>query len=528
MAFFYIMKNTYFILLISLTLTYYNYDQDDWIILYEPDNIKSITEDSFNLHFLADNGIFSYDYMEEYFYYNKELSHDLPINERCHYIYYHPIMDYFFIITDYQILYRPSVSFHWNSINLSSFNIYSFSNINKIGFSDNFLVIKSDNNNLKIDLYTMNIIDNDIFSINVNWLSYLYNDINLSQFYSFDNTIIGSNQITDNSRINHIVNCYYYDKNEDLWIGMNTGAIYKVSYFSHQIERINIGPRIDNISGLYDNGQNIWYFFDKYFRRTGASNVNNFGYFLSIWNKNDNSWLHIPKNDNLLISNSIINEIFEINQFVFLLTLNGFLIFDLKSESWYHSYDFLKSSDRSLWVARNNNNKLYIGTASGLVIADFKLIDNKPNIYYDNTILKDSEIYDIEIRSNQVYIASNNGLYSYNIQNQALKLLDLNIYYNIELNNDDILVSNKDLWIINDSDRELISFNVESFKVSDSNTVCASNYQEIKIINLQDNNEWYLNLGDSNNIIYSLDCDENWLWFTNSEGLLFFKWSNYE
>ena len=66
MAFFYIMKNTYFILLISLTLTYYNYDQDDWVILYEPDNIKSITEDSFNLHFLADNGIFSYDYINEY------------------------------------------------------------------------------------------------------------------------------------------------------------------------------------------------------------------------------------------------------------------------------------------------------------------------------------------------------------------------------------------------------------------------------------------------------------------------------
>ena len=33
------------------------------------------------------------------------------------------------------------------------------------------------------DLYMMNIVDNDISSINVNWLSYLYNDINLSQFY---------------------------------------------------------------------------------------------------------------------------------------------------------------------------------------------------------------------------------------------------------------------------------------------------------------------------------------------------------
>ena len=67
------------------------------------------------------------------------------------------------------------------------------------------------------------------------------------------------------------------------------------------------------------------------------------------------------------------------------------------------------------------------------------------------------------------------------------------------------------------------SIDVESFKISDRNTICASNYQEIKIINLQDNDEWHLNLGDSNNGIYSLDCDEDWLWFTNSEGLLFFK-----
>mgnify|MGYP001331813340 CR=1 FL=1 len=47
MAFFIIMKNIYFILLtISLVIPFYNYDQDDWVIIYEPDNIISITEDS--------------------------------------------------------------------------------------------------------------------------------------------------------------------------------------------------------------------------------------------------------------------------------------------------------------------------------------------------------------------------------------------------------------------------------------------------------------------------------------------------
>jgi len=245
MAFFITMKKIYFILLaISLVIPFYNYDQDDWVIIYEPDNIISITEDSFNIYFLADNGIFSYDYMDEYFYYNTELSYDLP-KDNYRYIYYHPIIDYFFIITDNEILYRSSVSFHWNSIKLTSLNLFSFNSIDKIGFSNEFLIINSNDNYMKFDLYTMRFIDNDISNIGfIDWLSDFYNDINLSQFYSMDNAIIGSNYITDNSKKNHIVNSYYYDKNEDLWIGMDTGSIYKVNYFSYNIERVDIGPRV--------------------------------------------------------------------------------------------------------------------------------------------------------------------------------------------------------------------------------------------------------------------------------------------
>ena len=51
MAFFITMKKIYFILIIiSIIIPFYNYDQDDWFVIYEPDNIKSITEDSFNIY----------------------------------------------------------------------------------------------------------------------------------------------------------------------------------------------------------------------------------------------------------------------------------------------------------------------------------------------------------------------------------------------------------------------------------------------------------------------------------------------
>ena len=91
----------------------------------------------------------------------------------------------------------------------------------------------------------------------------------------------------------------------------------------------------------------------------------------------------------------------------------------------------------------HNNNELYIGTASGVVIADFKLLNGKPNIFFKERILDNSEIYDIEINNNEIYICSDDGLYQYSIYSNSLKLLDKRIYYNIELNADDIFVSNR-------------------------------------------------------------------------------------
>ena len=64
-------------------------------------------------------------------------------------------------------------------------------------------------------LLTMNFVDNDISNAGfIDWLITSYDNINLSQFYSIDNTMIGSNYLIDNSKIHHLVNSYYYDKND--------------------------------------------------------------------------------------------------------------------------------------------------------------------------------------------------------------------------------------------------------------------------------------------------------------------------
>ena len=75
MAFFYYMKKYLIIFaLCSISYSYYNYNSDDWFFVLKPEEIKSITSDSFSIYFLSNNGIYSYNYLDNYFFYNKRIS----------------------------------------------------------------------------------------------------------------------------------------------------------------------------------------------------------------------------------------------------------------------------------------------------------------------------------------------------------------------------------------------------------------------------------------------------------------------
>ena len=524
------MKKINFILLTSFILSFYNFDSNDWFFISEPDVIKSITKDSFSVYFLADNGIYTYDYMDEYIFYDVELSQGL-LDEEKHHIYYHPSIDYFFIITNNHILYKSRVSFYWNKKSFSSLNIDSFSSIYKIGFSDKYLIINSNNKYKIIDLFTMNSIDEDLNeSDSINWLNQSLANLDLSTFYTLDNSLISSNHIKDISNITHFSTSSMYDSNQNLWIGMNSGAIYKVDDFSYEIKRMNIGPRLDYVSDVRSDNLGNWYFFDNYFRRTGNYSIfNNGGYFLSIWNENNDDWIHISKNEDILVNNIIINDIQRLDYFILFSTIDGLIVYNLKLDTWSHHTNFLRSHNKSLWKARMHDNKIYFASSSGIIVCTYLISDNKFEIYFDEKILTNNEIYDIDINNNIIYFSSEKGLYKYNM-NRDLILLDLNIYYKIKNFDSYTLASNNNLWYIDNLGRHLLSNNVNQFNSYDGIKICATDFNEIKIINFDSKSEWYLNLNkfNMNERIYSIDCDDEWLWFPNSKGVSFFKWDNYE
>ena len=155
MAFF-IMKNyiLQIIFLVSCVFSYNTYNDDDWFFIINPKNIKSITQDSFNMHFLAENGIFSYDLITQDFFYNTNLSNK-SIDDKKEFIHYEKSNDYFFVLTKKYIYHKSSVASYWNQNRLSNFNISSFSSIQNIGFNNQYIFFKSKNKYIVVDIFSM-------------------------------------------------------------------------------------------------------------------------------------------------------------------------------------------------------------------------------------------------------------------------------------------------------------------------------------------------------------------------------------
>lgn len=521
------MKNYIYTIFLTFLIPFYNLSDDDWLSVIKPQNILSITEDSFELHFLSENGIFSYNFLEDISYYNENLSYKLP--KKGIILHYNKSNDFYYLFTNKRIYYKSSVAYNWNSRQLSNFNIINFNQIDKIGFSGNNLVLENNNDLIVINSFTMNLID-DYEPLNIEWTySDESNKLNiLSNYYSLENFIIGSDYLKDSSNDVHFVNTYHYDKYGNLWIGMNTGALFKVNKHSNKILRVDIGPRLDNVSGTYFDNLETWYYYDKYFKRTGNFNKPNSGYFLSIYKEKEDKWSHIPNNYNLFTQNAIINNMTKINNYLVFSTIDGILFYDTTNEKWYHEYDFTSKNNRSIWKIIEHKSKLFIATSNGVVLSNFINIEDKPKVVFDKILLNFNEIYDLELFNDELYICSFKGIYKYNYNNDKLVQITEDLYYEIELSNQHMLALNDNLWIINDNDRKLISGNVDFFKFLKPNLIAASSNREIRIISLNSNKEWYLNLGKNIDRIYSLDCDDTWLWVTNSKGLTFFNWNKYE
>ena len=107
-------------LLISFLLSF---DLDQWIYFKKVGYIHSIIEDDYSVHFITNNGIYSYNDLEEDYHYNFELSSTIDFNNIIHHFYFDSSTNMYWLINEHGIKMKHSLHNFWNDISYRKLNI---------------------------------------------------------------------------------------------------------------------------------------------------------------------------------------------------------------------------------------------------------------------------------------------------------------------------------------------------------------------------------------------------------------------
>ena len=163
---------------------------DDWIYFKKVGYVHSIIEDDESVHFITNNGIYSYNDLEDYYYYNFELSNTIDFSEPINYFYFDPSTNMYWLIDNYSIKMKHSFHVFWNELAFRKLNIISVNEIVDIGRSSNYVWIKLFDRIIPLNQITGDVITDDIDRSEINnieWSLESYNNnIDLTDFVIFD------------------------------------------------------------------------------------------------------------------------------------------------------------------------------------------------------------------------------------------------------------------------------------------------------------------------------------------------------
>ena len=211
--------------------------------------------------------------------------------------------------------------------------------------------------------------------------------------------------------------------------------------------------------------------------------------------------------------------------------MDGLLIFDELNGDWMKVGDELY--DQAVWGLEYYDGSIYLATARGY--DEFAIISNKI-INSDNNLskmLRNSEIYDILVVNDAIYIASERGLFEQNIDSNSYTLISDRKFKNIRLYQHYIYANDHDLWRIDmiSLKSENLKKDVLNFSIS-GDLVWTNHFDHCKLLNINTNNSWTFNdrngLPSSN--IYRVESDESRVWFMTDNGIAIYNWdvSDYE
>jgi len=531
-----IMKYT--ILKLLLISCLFAFDIDNWTYFKKTGSIDSIIEGDQLVHFVTDNGIYSYNDIEDKYYYNFNLSSQIDFNSRINHFYFDSNTSMYWLIDQYGIKTKHSFHDFWNEISYRKFNIIDINEIINIGRSSNYIWIKLIDRVIPLDPITGYMIDNDIDYNEINnivWSSqydnYGYNlNIDLSEYVIFDDWDIQRNKIVNNRGDILVPTSFIEDHSGNIWVGTNKGIILKGSSYSHRLEVVDFGLKFSNVTvATLDKDMN-WWFGDSQFLRTGIKrNKQNFrknSYdFLSKYNEYENKWEYIETDFSMLIQNIDVNDIMSVNDIIYIATMEGLLIFDEFNNDWV-KVD-VNLYDMAIWDIEYYEDSIYIATARGF--DEFSILSNQI-VQDEDTLsktLRNSEIYDILIVDKIIYIASEKGLFKKYLGIDTHQILSDRKFKKIEIYEDSIFASDGDLWKINLSDLKIDRFSPDVFSFSISkDLIWLNHFNYCELVNINTYNSWDFDyqIGRVGLVIYDIESNDERVWFMTNNGVAVYKW----
>ena len=536
-------KNNFsYILFLFLDLLFcqnFNYDNDDWYILTQPGVINSIAEDNYNVYFVAENGIYTYNKMTEDIKYDYAFSIQSNFN-KIRYMMYDEFRDYYWIVHSSGVSFKSSVSSIWRDMSFSNSGIFNVYQIDDLGYSPEYIWIRSMDALYPFDPFTAQFIKLEEASREVDMINWGHSkhgvsgeDINISSFLIEGEWFVGINRIYSNQKDMELhPNLLMEDKEGNLWFGTDEGYLLKGWRHSNRLELIRIGLPFKNVTISFLDSDGDWWFSDSQFKRTGEllNSKNNNDPFIASWKESDNYWTFYDGKKSHVIQNMDVNSINRNGSIMYFGTMSGLLYLDLYDNVWNIISTSNGLNDFAIWDMIEYDNSMYVATTNG--INEISLINHSviPDRQKQFDFLLRVPVYDLIADSNYFYLATDLGLFEMNWEIGKPQLITEKIFKKIKLYDDEMFGLDDHLWSIDihgGKEKKMVS-NIHDFDICNSH-IWVSERNKARIIQLNTNFAMdydYLD-GIPGNKIFGIECDEEWVWFLTNDGVAFYKWGNY-
>ena len=531
----------FYVLVEIISCQNFHYNSDDWYVLTSPGSINAIAEDHYNIYFSTDNGIFKYDKSKEDFEYDYMFSIQSDFHE-IHHMIYDNFRDYFWVIHSKGISFKSSISSIWKEMSISNLNIFSLHEIDDIGFSHEFIWIRSNDQLYPFDPFTAQIVNWLDAQEDIDFIQWGYSrfgvagkNLDISSYLIDGDWIVGLNNITHKDGRSLQPTIFMEDSEGNHWIGTDEGLVLKGWHYSSRLELITIGLPFDHVTTSYFDLEGNWWFADSQFKRTGNLSLSQAMFqrnnkpFISQWKETENRWINYTPKESNIIKNTDINSILRVGSILYFGTMHGLLYLDLFNNDWniINTTDGL--NDDAVWDIIENDKSLYLATAKGInevSIINHSLIPDKDKRF---EFLLKYKIYDMVSDTEFCYLATEGGLFKFDWKEGSATTISRRVFRRININNNRIFGTDGSLWLIKDGLEEShIASNIHDFDICGI-YAWSSQKNKVSLLDLNTNWEWEYGQSDGilGNKIYGIECDEDWVWFLTNRGVSFYNWGDY-